>query len=668
MEISLSEQISDKSESLVPVVFGPNSLLIGTGGGRPGIYMVDVGDGGSPPVQLVNLCDYGFNQALSVYSLSVSENRNYLMASTRNLVQPQTMSVAQPGVLLGWSLPRLLSNPRSAYLAPPGPIRCVSGFTAVSVRDNGFFLAGQGDGRILLFSFHSGASPLAAAVACPSGPVFACTAIPEDRWATIGADGVVRVWRQNGSILNSEWESPKLPPVRFGAMQSLHWCSQMDILLWGAGDGRVHFANLATDSQYGVSSWSGHRGSVLSAVWHDEAEIVVSVGLEDGYVRGWQIKDPSKPVFECSVGAQLIGACPLLNRRVAMITADGRVLCYELGSNRSFWTVATVMARSWFSFPLESAIADRRIARSQTRRELLRQAERTISEENWGELETIVRKIRSCGHAYEALLLKALLYRKRGQVLLEYKIWKGMTERLPEGELLYAASYGLGDVLLRLNEPDQAIAAFGKAGIFEDAPHRLELAWKHPLVGQQDVVRADIRSLQQMFLELEKKATFDQQFYSLVVILQRRLSDRLWAESISSQFLLARLRERVRSTAISDVSFFAETRKLYLDSTFPLQTVDWIRMKQKASEQIAPYFQYAVSLTKGVEGYSLDQYALFDAASVVGDGSTMCILDAWERAGGDRILRDWWDTVEDLVKRTVRALASTGPEDEGLFA
>ena len=330
-------------------VFNEASLIVGVGGGSPSLCLLSVSPGSAAPVKLADFSSFG--KTLSVYALAASPNLHYLVAATRSHVDRNTGKAVLPGVLLTWDLQALLRQPNLKYNMPPGPIRSLPGFTSVAIKNDGVFLVGTCDGRISLYSLQTGAVPQASAQACSIGEVYAVVALSQDRWASNGADGVLRIWRASGAELQMIWESEPFVPVKLGALQALYWSEAKQALCWGCGDGQVHWLDLQSLPPR-QQSWKAHQGTVLASVWHPETKAVLSGGLDDGKLACWDLGDSANCRFSIDIQAQIVGLWPLIGKRIAVMTIDGRIMTCDLKPEATPFSVVSLCARSWIGYPL----------------------------------------------------------------------------------------------------------------------------------------------------------------------------------------------------------------------------------------------------------------------------------------------------------------------------
>lgn len=637
------------------------SIVCGQGGGQPGVFLLELTKNGTLPIKLADFTPFG--SALSVYALSLSPKCRYLIAGTRNHIDSRTGGVLKPGVILCWAFEDLLARPGLHYASPPGPIRSLSGFTSAAIKDDGAFLVGRGDGSIALYSMGSGDSH-AEIKACASGEVYAVAALGQDKWASLGADGVLRLWGDAGGELRNVWESDAFPtPEKYGALQNLYWSQDQQRLYWGSGDGQVLALDLSHDPPI-IHSQQRHHKTVLAAIFHPETQQIVSAGLDDGRLICGKDTDQDEHPHEIDTQSPVVWLWPLTARQVAVACLDGRLQVREINEGSQPLPIAKLPLRSWVGYPAEQAVANRKASATGLMRQILQQADRSIEEHNWHETEAAIDRLMSQGHGIEALMLKGRLYHARQQLLLEYQIWLDIAGLMEDSSLQPVAHYGLGDVLMALQEPVAAAQEFGQAASFQDAFHRLEEARQHPLFGHDDVIHAEISHPDQFIEELEKCDILNREFRSLVVLLGRAANERLYSEQVRAESLVPGLQEELSRNHIPCV-FEPETRKLYCGPQQSLRSVTWIRIRPAPGSGAFEYFQYALGLTAGMGSTTLAHYVLFDAGQVESNAPhNHAVADAWNECRHDKRCADWEVKVRTAVERAVKL---TGDDADEVF-
>ena len=239
--------------------------------------------------------------------------------------------------------------------------------------------------------------------------------------------------------------------------------------------------------------------------------------------------------------------------------------------------------------PVELALAQCQADVQEVRQSLIQKARKDLEGENWRELEDTIESLIQSGHLVEALTLKAKLYRCRGQLLSEYQIWHDLTKIIDSGELHKVVQYGLGDVLLALQEPDLAARAFDAADGFEDVVQRLASVQKHPLFGHPDAVRVFIGQQEPFLGELEKSTVLDKEFRAVVLVRQVPFDKQVFHKDINLKSFATQLENELRSKCLP------ETRAVYYDPQQPLRTIHWIRVVPQCEGTVPRCFQYALS-------------------------------------------------------------------------
>ena len=642
------------------MTFDEQSLLVGCGGGSPDICLLNAKEMGAPPRQLCTMADRG--RALSVYALDLSPNRTFLAAATRRVVDSKSGEVRLPSVLRVWRFSKLLAGSQTP------DVECLSlaGFSDVTVGDDGSLATAGEDGCIRLYE--PGADrPVTTVQAC-GGPLFALKHLTNQRWASLGADGVLGIWRLAGQNLEREWESPPTAPVKTGALQKLAWDPEGKRLFWGDGDGQVRCVEI-DGSAPKPYAWSAHRGSVLAMAWHGEAGRLITGGFEDGFIRTWDVSNIPTLLAEQNLHAQIIGLWPMSGSRAAVITAEGKTYLADLDGKTSLRLLTRLPVRSWVGFPMAEIVDAQRQSAQASRQTRIHEIKAAMKKKNWADARARIKQLVDEGHIVESHTLTAHLYRKRGQYLLEYRVWKDMVEKLDEGDLLLSAHYGLGDVLMRLGEPGLAAQEFGLAGEFRDARQRADRAKRHPLFGQSEVIRADSGSHDQFLHELEKCDLLGRQFQSIVMILAEEVNIAYPPEDeMSAEKLADLIRGQAARRGLKGLECKAERCKVLSTPDRPLADMEWVRIRPVGNKDVGPWIQYALAVHRNDRETTLIAHLVFDPGAIAGGPEDVRawnrrVGELWAAAAKEPAYREWTQHVKTVVENEI-IRAHTGHSHE----
>jgi WD40 repeat protein len=176
----------------------------------------------------------------------------------------------------------------------------------------------------------------------PDDPERAVTSVAwfgDDRFATAGNNGFVKVW-------NRDQLDPKAPKRTFhhGApVRSLAWSPDGALVLSTAADGTAMLWQLAD----GVGRpLSGHRGPVVSGRFSSDGAQVVTAS-EDGTVRVWRTRDGRMIQIYDSLGAAVRDAAFAPGRCQRLVTAsdDGTLRVWSMASGHELSRIAAHSGR-----------------------------------------------------------------------------------------------------------------------------------------------------------------------------------------------------------------------------------------------------------------------------------------------------------------------------------
>ena len=162
----------------------------------------------------------------------------------------------------------------------------------------------------------------------------------DDRFATAGNDGFVKVWGR-------DQRDPKVPMRAFqhGApVRSLAWSPDGSLVLSTAADGTAILWQLADSTGHLLS---GHRATVVSGRFSSDGMQVVTAS-EDGTVRVWRTRDRGMIQIYDGFGAAVHDAAfmPGSCQRLVTASEDGTLRVWSAASGHELTRIAAHSGRA----------------------------------------------------------------------------------------------------------------------------------------------------------------------------------------------------------------------------------------------------------------------------------------------------------------------------------
>lgn len=643
--------------------FGEQSILLGCGEGLSEVLHINTSHKEKQPDTICTMSGRG-NQ-LSVYGLAISPDMTYMAASTRNRANRQTGRLI-PAELKVWIFDDLLNmHSQRVYMES---YHARAALISVAVTDDGYLLAGSGNGELLLYEL-PGASPVITEQAY-SGPVFDVIAISGARWATVGGNGVLKIWKQTDAGLELLWASDSSVPVKKPAMQSIVFSATKGKIYWGDGSGIIHWVD-AGNRLYRNDSWEAHKGSVLALSWHSELEQLVSGGFNDGYVRVWT--DTNELAAEINTGYPIVGISSQIGRSVLLFDATGKLSRIPLSGGGDIQFIARAPFRSWANFPIDIAVGVKRKSLESSIEEKIALAEAAIDSEQWGEARAFIDQLYEDGAGLQSLILFARLHRAKDQLLLEYHVWNELIKSELSDDLRKQVYYGLGDVLDKLVEPELALEQFLLAGDFSDAVNRVQKLRKHPLFEKGPFVRADLDTHERFHKEVLKNSVIGRRFSSIVVV-QLEESDVLLDDSSSSVEALNKLINLYldRFSITKELNSRVEEVKLLKGQDRAPEELKWVRFIPSEKSSIGSWIQFALSVQKYENQVRLLMYMLFDPKVVDCSSENVKkwneeVAKIWMKTASEPEYRSWISQVSGIIEKEIIKLHTGISSDTEFF-
>lgn len=235
--------------------------------------------------------------------------------------------------------------------APQGqPLSQLSPVHAVAISPAGWIASASGDGTVVVADRqgavkatfeHAPKKPGDAF--SPDDPERAVTSVAwfgDDRLATAGNDGFVKVWGR-------DQRDPKVPMRAFhhGApVRSLAWSPDGSLVLSTAADGTAMLWQLADSTGHPLS---GHRASVVSGRFSSDGTQVVTAS-DDGTVRVWRTRDRGMIQIYDGLGTAVHDAAfmPGSCQRLVTASEDGTLRVWSTASGHELTRIAAHSGRT----------------------------------------------------------------------------------------------------------------------------------------------------------------------------------------------------------------------------------------------------------------------------------------------------------------------------------
>lgn len=581
-----------------------------------------------------------FQPGHSVYALAVSPNGRRLAVGTK------------AGLLRVHALEFGNSSEQAAALFEAFHLPAV--FGAAFCTDD-ILATGGYDGRIKLWSISQ--SELLGEVKAHRNGVYALRRIGSLVLASVGGDGVLRVWDMDA--LEPRFESEPFALPRIHALTSLDYSVDSGLLVHPSRHGDLHVYDVRND--FKVRLVRAHRGDFCAVA--SGCDYVVTAGAADNTIKIWSpCLDETIAESTTSSGALAVGWA---GERTIMIVSDdtcGQIMTISDGVVAGPRFTGHDL-RTTIGLPGE-LMSERRIAadRRWRDRKLTEAKELMGQPEKQRELAAILEELSRQGYSAESALLLADAAKAQGQLLGELESRLAVVKGLGDTKAAVPSFYALGDLLQNLQEPSLAEQYFEKAlavdEAYLDARERIDRLRADPIreIHPDQHVRADLTGKKGVHQEIEKSTILDRKFRWRVVITQVRTIP-VDVHLNTDEVAAAVLRSLVGHAA--DAGGGGVRR----DSLFHgsgAKAVTWVYVPAGGGH---PGIAFALEVHSNSRGTELVPYGIFDpnlldiASAATSREHNEQVRDAWTRYAEDSASKRWLAGAHALMRESMVQLA-----------
>ena len=582
-----------------------------------------------------------FQQGYSVYALAVSPNGRRLAAGTKaGLLRVYALDdgeTSQPPPML------------FEVFHPPA-------IFGLAFCTDDILATGGYDGRIKVWSVSQGEQ--LGEISAHEDGVYALCRIGSLVLASIGGDGVMRVWDMDSLEAKHQGEPFVLPQIY--ALTSLDYSPQSGLLIHPSRNGDLHVYDVSRDFEKRLVS--AHRGNFSAAAIG--CDHIVTAGAADRTIKVWSAGlQETFAETSASAGALAVG---WIDERRFMVVSDD--VCGQI------WTVGDGLQpgarfagydlRTTTGIPADLMARRRSESTRRWRDSKLAEAKELMGQpERRSELAAIVDELSRRGFSAESALLLADAAKARGQLLWELESRLGLIKGLGETKAAVPSLYALGELLVALKDPRLAEEYFRKALALDEgylaARDRIESLQADPLrdIHPERHVRGDLTPTQHVDREIDKSTILDQTFRWRVIFTKVQtasLGVRLHSQQVSKAVLdaLAAHGGNVTNGGLRE-------DRLFLGAV--TKDVTWVYVP--AREPHGP-IAFALEIGSNTQGTEIAPYGVFDPSllGIAADASSRehntLVKEAWTGYVNSSEGKRWLMNAATVAQEAATRLAS----------
>lgn len=583
-----------------------------------------------------------FPQGYSVYALAISPNGSQLAAGTK------------AGLLRVHSLTDFQAQKNAAALFEVFHPPAVFGLAFLT---DDILASGGLDGKIKLWSL-SEKRQIREIPAHDKG-ILVLRSIGSLVLASIGADGILRVWDMD--TLEMKYQSKLFVLPKIYALTSLDYHWQTGLLMHPSRNGDLYTYD--TRNKFAMRLIPAHNGSFSALACG--SNYVATAGSQDAAIKLWS-PGTNKPVAETSAPASVLAIGWLGPDAIMTIYSDGSCQTWKTNGNNlvpghrlfdhdlrtTTGLPAELMARCQIT--LDKQWRDDKVAKA---KELMNQPERQK------ELAAIVDELNRNGFSAEAALILADAAKAQNRPLWQLQSHLALAQGLGDSKAAIPSLYELANLLVKLNEPKIARDYYEKIlqidADFPGIEERITQLNSNLLLSldPNKSVRGDLTSQDAFLQELEKDTLLNKKFHWRVIHekgKQVSIKADLDAKQIANAILKPLEKHGIdtNTSRLQQVTLFQngqsrEITWIYLpstDKTLPAALALEINTTINATEFI-PYRVFDISILGLRAGESAQQH-------------NQRIKEAWTRFLTSPQTKKWLADVYRIAMENIKHLAS----------
>ena len=568
-----------------------------------------------------------FPQKYSVYALAISPNGTRIAAGTRK------------GLLRVYNLTDFQVSENAPVLFevfhPPA-------VTSLTFCTDNILVSGGLDGNIKVWSVSKEKHGIEEFSAHSDG-VFALRQIGPLVLASIGGDGVLRIWDMDSFENKYESDSFALPGIR--ALTSLDYNSNTGLLIHPSLSGNLHIYNVRDNFKKRLIP--AHEGDFGALAYSND--YMVTAGSQDRVIKLWS-SSMDNLITETTAPGGIIAVGWSGTKTIMTIFADGRGQFWNINNGNLLLGLQTVNfdLRTTAGLPVEITASYHTTAERQWRDKKLAKAKELIGQPGkQKELTLIVNELSQHGFLIEGTLVLADAARSQGKLLWELESRLVLAEELGDSKAAIPSLYALGELLQNIREPQ--LAQFYFKNILQidenymDVKERIAQSELDPLMHlcPDKDVRGDLMSNDLVLQELEKYTILKKKFSWRVVfdIGQTRFFDyradvQELAKSVSDA--ISEHGAKTSSAGLKQIKFLCDGE---------LRDISWMYLPSTI-ENFGITFALEINLT--ATETELTPYKIFDptllgiSATASPQEHNQLIRDAWLKVLKSSKSKKWW--------------------------
>ena len=574
----------------------------------------------------------------SVYALGFSTDERVLGAATRARFNHGALVVPSSVEVFLVQQDRIRSTNYTIFES--------SGVQALGFLDDLLLLA-CGDGSIKLFPFMEKTHEPRRTVQAHEGAVVSLIRAGRTI-ATLGADGVVKIWDPADWTTLQQADPIALP--NHAAMILLAYDPTRERVLWGDGSGTIHTLDVNNGKR---TSNRIHEGDVVAVAYHPDTDQVVTAGLHDNTLN---LLEPGTHEIQTTRRTTdgLLGLVPLTNGLLACI-GPTCVSFLRLPSLRPIGTSIHVKARSWAG-PSPALHATKKLRERKKQIELLCiEIDDLIKQREFEQAEQ--RFQQAWDHdlvEFPVMNLLARLYRYQGRYVDELSTLSEIRDK--EGDSLSLGfRYVEAANLQRIGEPTRAAMLFRSLGQFEDASEQALACERDPRYERDSFVRSDLtNTLERVPDEIRKDGLLTQAFTTPTAIVASVPKPMSVAVSIDD--ITRALDARSREYASGPWTIWTERRDLYDGEV--CRPVKWLRIRRERDGHAAASLEAGFTIEVSAVGTTSRGFLLFVPGTPSSDIQEWNerMRARWRELSSDADEREWFRQVYRLVTSVLARL------------
>lgn len=526
---------------------------------------------------------------------------------------------------------------------------------ALTFLNDDLLLSGGDNGKLRIISIKKKKHLKNKDIEAHLGPVCSLVSLGDKVVASLGIDGILKLWDMDSLSCEFQKEGFKFPKDPFSRFPNISFSFETGHLCCPSADGKLHLFNIRNSLLQ--ETIEAHNGVFYCTTAY--GQYLATAGLKDCTLKLWDLKT-KKLMKLFKTGVPVLRLCVIGQEKVAAICLEPNksqsLRTFLLPELRPLNNITGQSFRSIATIPLPVVEHRIKIELARWKSKLIENARSRIMHPQ--QMEPFLVQLAGRGFWAEAKILQAESAKIRGKPLHELGFLLQLAKAIKVSEDTVPVFFRLALLLEQLNEPGLSVKYFKKIRHFEkSADDALKRLKNHPFNGINPgiTIRSDISSVEIIKQEIEKETVLKRLFCWRIVIPSNKekvfrihsfKSYEQWQKNIEE---ISQESNRVVNTKQETLTLFNGRKK---------KKLQWLKISQISGFSCpSPFLEYALKLlpeSKMAEGYGIFNPNKVDAPKNDVNSQNALLAQEYRNIYQERKAAKWLNRVHEFMKKLDR--------------